>query len=409
MRVVGNRLRGLPVRWTRKRIAWIAALVLAAAAVLLAFQSDTMARAWDAGTLMGRIATGRSEVAIERLPHPLVRGADGAFSPDLADAAPGALLYPGDLYLPPATQTLEGLENGAGLVLVPGASPGGKDDPRLIAFAETLAAAGFVVLVPDLPGLRAQQVSPSHARDIADAAAYLSARLDGRPVAVAAISYAVGPAVLAAIGQEQPRPIALVLGIGGYYDAVATTVFITTGWIRNKDGVWEQRMPNEFGKWAFIRANLPRISSPIDREILAEIARRKLHDAAATVDDLASRLGPEGRAVWQLLANRDRERVPALIGTLPPRVREALEGLNLAAFDLSHLPATLLLVHGSDDPILPPEGSAALAAAVPASELYRLASLTHVELTLESAGDAWTIWRACWSLIGWRDRLAAAD
>ena len=71
--------------------------------------------------------------------------------------------------------------------------------------------------------------------------------------------------------------------------------------------------------------------------------------------------------------------------------------------------ATLLLVHGADDPILPPEGSIALARAAPTSELYLLESLTHVELSLASLGDAWTLYRACWSLIGWRDALAEPD
>jgi pimeloyl-ACP methyl ester carboxylesterase len=394
----------------RRRIARGAALAALVLAGLWLWQSGFVGHVRDAGRLVAAIASGHAGRSIERLPHPLLRtDAGNGMTADLAAATPGAILYPSDLYLPEAgASEATSYDGAAGLVLVPGASPGGKDDARLVAFAETLAAAGFVVLVPDLPGLRAQQVNPSHGADIAAAAAYLSARLDDRPVAVAAISYAVGPAVLAAAGQEGAHPIALILGIGGYYDAVATTVFITTGWIRDETGSWLQRTPNEYGKWAFIRANLPRISSLTDRDLLAEIARRKLHDPASVVDDLTARLGPEGRAVWQLLANGDRERVPALIGTLPPRVREALEGLNLAALDLSRLPATLLLVHGSDDPILPPEGSIALAAAVPSSELYRIDSLTHVEITLASIGDAWAIWRACWSLIGWRDRLAAS-
>ena len=389
-----------------RRTGWLAALALLVVAALSLWLTGIGAHAWQTGRLLADIARGYTKIGIERLPHPLVRTADGsALSADPEDATPGAAIYPADLYLPP-DRAINDVARAAGLVLVPGASPGGKDDPRLIDFAETLAAAGFVVLVPDLPGLRAQQVSPTHGADIAAAATYLSERLEDRPVAVAAVSYAVGPAVLAAIGQDKPHPIALILGIGGYYDAVATTVFITTGWIRNGDGVWEQRTPNEFGKWAFIRANLPRITSPGDRETLSEIARRKLHDPAADVSDLTALLGPEGRAVWQLLANRDRDRVTSMIETLPPRVRDGLQGLNLAARDISNLPATLLLVHGADDPILPPEGSVALAAAVPHSELYRLVNLTHVDLSLDTFGDAWALYRACWSLIGWRNRLA---
>jgi len=96
-----------------------------------------------------------------------------------------------------------------------------------------------------------------------------------------------------------------------------------------------------------------------------------------------------------------------LIDRLPPAISEALAGLDLASLDLAGLDATLLLVHGADDPILPPEGSTALAEAAPNSELYLLDSLAHVDLSLASLADAWTLYRACWSLIGWRDRLAA--
>lgn len=252
------------------RIAIVALLVLAGTAAWL-WQSGLATRAWDAEQLLRWIAEGETSVAIERQPQNLVRDPEtGALRMDPA-AAPEGLAYPGALYLPPAASetTVDGM---AGIVLVPGASPDGKDEPLLVAFAEMLAASGFVVLVPDLPGLRSQQVNPSHAGDIAATSDYLSRVLDGRPVAVAAISYAVGPAVIAA--SQQDSPIALILGIGGYYDAVATTAFITTGHVRDADGNWQQREPNAYGKWVFVWSNLPRIASATDRIALDAIARR---------------------------------------------------------------------------------------------------------------------------------------
>lgn len=388
-------------------IGWLLAAVAGLAGVL--WLSGIGAHAIDAGRLMGWIAAGQTTRPVERLPHPLARDGDGALQvADLAGTATVAdlyppALYPADLYLPPGG---DALDRRAGIVLVPGASPGGKDEPLLVAFAEILAATGFVVLVPDLPGLRQQQVDPDHAADIAAAASYLSSQLDRRPVAVAAISYAVGPAVLAAANQEATHPIAMILGIGGYYDALAATNFITTGHLRGPDGGWIRRMPNEYGKWVFVRSNLARISSHGDRAVLDEIVRRKLGDPSAPVDALAATLGPEGQAIWRLLANDDPDSVPALVNMLPAAIRTALDGLDLAHRDLGDLATTLVLVHGADDPILPPEGSVALANAVPVRELYLLDSLTHVELSLASLGDAWTLYRICWSLTGWRDRLA---
>src|SRR3970282_281862 len=49
------------------------------------------------------------------------------------------------------------------------AAPAAKDDPRLVAFATTLARARFLVLVPDVAGLRQLRVRAADAREIADA------------------------------------------------------------------------------------------------------------------------------------------------------------------------------------------------------------------------------------------------
>ena len=65
----------------------------------------------------------------------------------------------GDIYLPADPR--------AALLLIPGVTPDGRDDPRLVAFAGALARHGFLVFTPELPGLRAQRVG----RDDPDAVA----------------------------------------------------------------------------------------------------------------------------------------------------------------------------------------------------------------------------------------------
>ena len=103
--------------------------------------------------------------------------------------------YRGHLYVP-AQPAL------AGLVLVPGVAERGWNDPRLVAFATTLARVRFLVLVPDLPNLRALRVQAEDAQGVADAFVQLRARAEfpasGR-AGIGAFSYAVGPAVLAAL------------------------------------------------------------------------------------------------------------------------------------------------------------------------------------------------------------------
>src|SRR5205823_8515581 len=55
------------------------------------------------------------------------------------------------------------------VVVVPGLTPDGKDDARLVAFAKSLARARFLVLVPDIANTRALKVSATDSAAIADA------------------------------------------------------------------------------------------------------------------------------------------------------------------------------------------------------------------------------------------------
>ena len=64
-------------------------------------------------------------------------------------------------------------------MLVHGAHPRGIDEPRLVAFARSLAAAGLEVHTPELPELLAFQLTPQLAQDMGACAARL-ARSSGR-------------------------------------------------------------------------------------------------------------------------------------------------------------------------------------------------------------------------------------
>lgn len=318
----------------------------------------------------------------------------------------GGRAYGGDLYRP-------GEAAKARLVLVPGAAEAGKDDPRLVAFAETFARARFTVLVPDIENLRELKVAPSDVRAIADALRHLSSLDNGppAPLGLAAISYAAGPAILAALEPDVREDLGFILAIGGYHDIEAVVTFFTTGSFREEPGqAWQRREPNAYGRWVFVRANAPRIADARDRVLLASMAERKLRDLAAPVDDLAAKLGPEGGSVHALLRNRDPEAVAGLIASLPPAIRNDMAALDLARHDLTPLRANVILIHGRDDAIIPYTESAALAAALPPERvmLYLVDNLAHVDLSEVGPGpggllDGLRLWRAAYRILAERD------
>lgn len=312
-----------------------------------------------------------------------------------------------------AADLYTGKEVKAGLVLVPGAARGGKDDPRLVAFAHSLARARFAVLVPDIENVRALKIRPEDAREVADAARYLSARAAGggrQGVGVAAISYAAGPAILAALMPEAREHVRFVLAIGGYYDITAAVTFFTTGYYREDgNGAWRHRRPNAYGKWVFVRANAERIEDPADRVAVAAMAERKLANLRAPISDLIARLGPEGRSIHALLTNQDPKRVPALIAALPKGVRADMAALDLRRRDLTKLKARLYLVHGRDDPIIPYSESAALALAAgeDRAALYVVDSMRHTDLGPAGLSDFLELWSAIYDVLAARDSMAA--
>lgn len=286
----------------------------------------------------------------------------------------------GDLYMPG-----DGDVRGR-LVLLPGLAPGGKDDERVVVFAESFARIGYAVLVPEIEGLRELRASPADAVELADAVVHLTrTRVGGlQPgqTGIAAISYGVGPAVLAALDPRARDRVSFILGIGGYADMVESVTYVTTGHERDGPGQpWRQGAPNIYGRWAFVFANAQRVEWEADRVALKTIAERKFKNADADISDLIAGLGPEGKTIFALLDNRDPDNVESLIGALPEGIRADLDGLNLAKHDLSGFKAQVLLIHGQDDTIIPVTQSRRLASLLPEgrAELFLPAHFMHVE------------------------------
>jgi pimeloyl-ACP methyl ester carboxylesterase len=357
-------------------------------------------RAIEAAELLGDIAAGPHPSDLKRItPQPRM-------VPVAYEVA--GRRYQGDLYRPG-----EGAK--AALVLVPGIARAGKDDPRLVALANTLARARFTVLVPDIENLRALRVSPADAVAIADAINYLAGELPaggrgdrGEPATVGliAISYAAGPALLAALRPDTRRRVRFVFIIGGYYDSEAVLTFFTTGYYRDEPSEkWLHRTPNAYGKWVFIKSNAGRLRDAGDGAVLERMAERKMANLKADITDLVAALGAEGRAVYALLDNSDPDRVPALIAALPEGVRADIAALDLKRRDLAKLSARLILVHGRDDAIIPFSESKALAAAAPEGQaaLYVVDNLAHVDLGAAGLIDILILWRAAYRLLTARE------
>lgn len=267
----------------------------------------------------------------------------------------------GDLYAP--------AEPALGrLVAVPGFTVHGKDDPRLVELATSLARARFLVLVPEIDGARALRVRLEDRDAIADAAGHLAARPGpDAPVGVVAISYAAGLAALAAL---ETGAIGYLVLVGGYHDTVELARFIARD--NEADGSG-QLLPA--AKAMFLASHAALLDDSAERAALLALAERRMAGEAEAV----AALGPQGASLLALVDNRDPGSVERLVAALPAPVREFLLGLSLRGRDLAPLAGRLVLIHGREDRVIPWQESRDLAAAVPGTELFVIDGFSHIE------------------------------
>jgi dienelactone hydrolase len=344
---------------TRKRR--MALTTAAALALLLAVAWPVV---WDAvlsGLLVAQIATPLQAGPLHRITDAAVRQA--------VTFAGGGRTIIATLYRPPSTGygTTPGAGAGTGVILVHGVNETGKDDERIVWLADLLARSGFTVLTPDFLGFKTLTVRTSDVEELVASVQYLAGRSGdvgpGR-IGLIGFSYGAGPTIIAAADRRVRDHVQFVVSFGGYYDLLNVVTFVTTGHYEFRD-VRGWTVPNEYTRWIFLRYNLELIPTERDRDILREIAEAKAKNPTVEAGPLAATLGPEGRAAYDLLVNRQPERVAGLVRALDPRVRQHIQFLSPSRV-IRDLRARLFVVHSDPDDFMPKTESLRLAAALEA-------------------------------------------
>lgn len=281
-----------------------------------------------------------------------------------------------DLYYPP------GQKKRSAILLTHGIIDAGKDDPRLIRFARSLARCGFVVLVPELQGMKSFRVLLSDVDDIVASFRYLSSleQVDRKKMGLLGFSYGAGPTFLAAAHSSIRGQVKFLTSFGGYYEPVNVIRYITTGHYEYRD-IRGVQQPEPYGKWVFFMNNLEYIESDKDRELLKKIFEGEEKGKREEVAPLLKGLSPEGRYLHELVTNEDPKRVDLLIEKIDPRVQDYLRKISMAPV-ISSIQAYLLIGHGDSDPLIPYTESLRLADAVANKNRVHLAILkqfSHVD------------------------------
>jgi pimeloyl-ACP methyl ester carboxylesterase len=259
------------------------------------------------------------------------------------------------------------------IVFVNGATRLGQHHPKVQRLARGLARVGFLVVVPDLPGLRLGEITPATADAAARVAEATADRPDVRGGRVGLYGVSVG-ASLALLAAERAGLASRVTVVGGeapWTDMKRVIRLATTGFYDGK-----------------LYATDPYAALAIGRSLAAALPAgsgrsRIVRELEAVPDDdpeplsglsLGSYQGGARRIV-ELLLNRDHERFERLYARLPARVRDAVATLSpLRRAD--RLRAPVELASAPRDQYFPPAESRALARSAP-----------HVEVTVTSTLD----------------------
>src|SRR2546423_3915574 len=213
-----------------------------------------------------------------------------------------------------------------GVMLVNGATDKGNDDPEPRRLGEALARAGYMVMLPEFPFIKAGRLERD-ASSILDAAfARAIARPETKGMAVGAFGFSVGGGMLLAAAS---RPGALsgasyIGALGAYFDLETYLASVLS---------LKQLRSGALEPWdadAEVRLRLPvaaaeALADPTDREwVTAELRA----SAGRLSGEPPSTLGTEGAALWRLLTATDYDIALERLHLLPASLREVFDSLS---------------------------------------------------------------------------------
>jgi pimeloyl-ACP methyl ester carboxylesterase len=191
-------------------------------------------------------------------------------------------------------------------VVLHGLTRTGRAHPSLIRFARSVAAAGNVVLVPEVPEWRDLRVAPALTIEtIRAAVAALQQRDDVIHEHVGLFGFSFG-ATQALVAAAEPDVAAMLAGVaawGGYFDLRRTFRFGLTG-LHDFGNATYQMQPDPYGAWVMAGNYLPMVPGYSGSDAVG----RALHD-------LALEAGERGTYAWDPVYDESKQR---LRGSYPP-------------------------------------------------------------------------------------------
>jgi dienelactone hydrolase len=254
---------------------------------------------------------------------------------------------PARVYLP------RGVGFAPGIVVVHGMIAAGINDPRLVGFARSLAASGFFVMTPLVPGIADYRVEAQSADVIGTAVQSFAHELNVPNVGVLALSFSAGLTLLTATDPRYEHAIAWVASIGGYYSLAHVLRFFATGDAIRPNGTVEHLTPHEYGPLIVIYDEPQDFFDAHDAPLAHDALKLLLGGQGKESEALTDKMTPAGQQIMQDIYHQQRASLaPAILSEIDKRRSELAAASPAGHLRYIHVP--VLLLHGSDDTVIPP-------------------------------------------------------
>lgn len=256
---------------------------------------------------------------------------------------------PADLYVPSADGP------GPALILVNGVEVTGRRHPVLVAFAESLARAGFVVLAPEQLGNAAYRLVDRDPDALVAGFEFLARQPEVDPQRIAFVGVSTGGS-LSLVAAADPRiadDVAFVATVGSYYSLATLLQAATTGTILD-DGSLRPFSPHRY-VWGVARNTLvSHLPDANDQRVLYDLFPAASPEpdpdalARTDLDDFTA----AGRAVFELFVNRDPRQASYRIRRMEAHLPLSLDALSPVGV-ADGIQANVRMLHDLGDTYIP--------------------------------------------------------
>ena len=287
----------------------------------------------------------------------------------------------------------QGKPNAPALIVLHGVHHLGIDEPRLEAFAASMASNGVRVLTPELPDIKDYHVDSTSIKTIGEATQWFAQKTGG-PVGVMGLSFSGGLALVAAADPLYKPEFKFVFAVGSQDSMGRVAQYYRTGRDERPNGTVELLPAHEYGplvlEYEYVEDFVPRQDIARVRAVL----RAHLYEDKAAEEAASLRLDERQKGEALELMDATSVETRALIAKATAKHAGEMAGLSPRG-RLKSFTTPVYLLHGQADNIIPSAETLWMASELPSESLQAMLVspvISHIDFEGGKPG-LWDQWR----------------